>query len=275
MSSLSRAVQALSHRAVDLGVMPGGRDYVQFVLLGWYRTGSNYLRTLLDSHPEVVAYSELFSPHRVFWGTARARPLHAERVAALRDADPLGFLSDGPFREQPPGIRAVGFKLFYPQVLLKPVPGLAERLAADGVRVVHLVRENLLRLRVSALVAQRTGAMSSTDVGEAESALVATGPIVVDPQDLLAFFAQYGRRAAAAAALFAPERIHRIVYEELSAEPDRVVAEVQQFLGVTPRPAGSPLVKQARRPLKEVVLNWVDVEHALGGTEWARFLQTA
>jgi hypothetical protein len=36
------------------------RDYTRFIILGRSRSGSNYLRGLLNSHRRIVAFGELF-----------------------------------------------------------------------------------------------------------------------------------------------------------------------------------------------------------------------
>ena len=268
MLELRRVAEALRHRAVDVGLLRGHDAFRRFVILGWYRTGSNFLRTLIDSHPRAVAYSELYSPRGVYWGTARGRPLGAARLAAARDVDPVAFLQRGPFRPQPNGIDAVGFKLFVPQLLFKEVPGLAAELVRQEVHVVRLTRRNLLRAHVSQLRSARTKRMSAT----ARDADGAAPPVVVDVDAMLEFFAGYARRHDDAAAALQTRPLLDVVYEDLAADPAATSAAVFDFLDLPRHAAESPLVRQGGGPLDRQIENVQDVVAALRGTPWESFL---
>lgn len=43
---------------IDFSVLNGQTDYTRFVIIGRSRTGSNFLRGLLNSHPNIVCKSE-------------------------------------------------------------------------------------------------------------------------------------------------------------------------------------------------------------------------
>ena len=59
----------LLDQLVQKAVLEGQSGYVKFVVLGWYRSGSNFLITSLNSHPHAVVFSELFPPKRSFGPT--------------------------------------------------------------------------------------------------------------------------------------------------------------------------------------------------------------
>src|SRR5690606_16569148 len=51
---------SLRNLALDLGLVDGHTDYTRFIILARSRTGSNFLRGMLNSHPQVLTYGEIF-----------------------------------------------------------------------------------------------------------------------------------------------------------------------------------------------------------------------
>ena len=128
----------------------------RFVVLAAPRTGSNWLCTLLDSHPRVVCHREIFHPDGIHAAASLAgAALELGGLVEQRDRDPAGLLArvwaaDG-------GRDAVGFKLNR-----ESTPGgFAAVLDDPGVRKIVLRRDNRVRTCVSELVARQTGAWES------------------------------------------------------------------------------------------------------------------
>ncbi len=264
-------------RCVDRGLLRGRSDYARFVALGWYRTGSNLLLSLLNSDPAVAAYSELFSPRGVFWGNAvYAPPLADDAARAERAADGAAFLRRRVFRPHPAGVRAVGFKLFYPQVLEKPLPGLTEALRADpALRVLHLRRRNLFRVLVSTRVSKSTGQMAATSEDDVEEAQRGVAAERFEPEECRAFFELLERRAAACEAVFDAARVTSVVYEDLVADRGREMARVRAALGLPAAAATTRLVPQTTRPLAELVSNLDELRAAFAGGPYAAFFEAS
>ena len=138
-----------------------GRRTIPFVTLTFPRTGSAWLIDALDSHPDVVAYGELLrrgSDGELGYGSDDI-PCFPEYLAARRagargeSVRRLVYLNTV-FRDRP-GVGAAGFKLMYGQV--RGSRGILQYLALRRVRVVHLVRANLLDAVISYEVAKSTG----------------------------------------------------------------------------------------------------------------------
>ena len=272
---IARLPAYLTARAVDAGWLRGHTRFCRFVVLGWYRTGSNLLLSLLNSDPHVVAYSELFSPHGLFWGNHTYAP-RDPRGALERDRtlDASTFLARAAFRPHPHRVRAVGFKLFYPQLVVHPVPGLAESLTTmPDLRVIHLRRRNLLRVLVSNRIAGRTGQMAATTAAEAAEALRHAGSLHLTPDACERYFTRVEARSAACEALFDPGAVLRLTYEDLVAQRSDEMARVRSFLGQPPATATTRLVKQATRPLAELVENLDELRRHFHGTRWESFFE--
>ncbi len=52
----------------NAGILPGSHQYTKFIILGRSRTGSNFLRGLLSSHPEILTTGEILrNPDQIDW----------------------------------------------------------------------------------------------------------------------------------------------------------------------------------------------------------------
>jgi pyrimidine deaminase RibD-like protein/catechol 2,3-dioxygenase-like lactoylglutathione lyase family enzyme/LPS sulfotransferase NodH len=133
------------------GFTPGafeGDGRTRFVVISAPRTGSNYLCSLLDSHPEILCHHELFNLDGIRYSLSKSEGFSLGSIAE-RDADPVGFVHRA-WREHS-GARAVGFKLArrHPEFVFRDV------LADQGVRKIVLRRRNRLKTFVSELVARK------------------------------------------------------------------------------------------------------------------------
>ncbi len=80
--------------ALDIG-LHGHNEYIRFIILGRSRVGSNLLRGLLNSHPHIVTYGEVFKDcSSLDWdhlGYFQSRGL-TEKIRR----DPVDFLDNKP-----------------------------------------------------------------------------------------------------------------------------------------------------------------------------------
>ncbi|MFC2023143.1 hypothetical protein ACFLT5_00195 [Chloroflexota bacterium] len=104
----------LTHYARVKGIASGHLDYERFIILGQERTGSNFLKDLLNSHSQIIASGELFQSFDVIhWEYGFHRMDPPRRLLVAFQDDPVGFLESYVFAKFPKRISAVGFKLFY------------------------------------------------------------------------------------------------------------------------------------------------------------------
>lgn len=248
------------------------RSPTPFVVVTFPRTGSSWLMDMLDSHPRVVAYDELFYGAGGPPAHARSdlsnfvhyhsRSVWARHLAVLRR---VGYLR-AVYRRRP-GVQAVGFKLMYVQALSNP--GLLPLLALRRVRGIHLVRENLLDAAISYDVARSTGLFHPRR-GETVPAVV----VRLDPHGLVARLEGMERAIVRARSWLARSRIAHIevVYDKLSARPKETLEEILGFLGVGPATDAldSQLVRSNDQHSLRVVENRDEVRTALAGSrfEW-------
>lgn len=114
-------------------------------ILGYPRTGTNYLASSLGSLPGVTFHPEPFNPNRVHLAS-----MPDPAMKAARDADPLGFLDR---LERDCTTPILGIKL-----LPNHAPEVRRRIIADaGWRCIVLFRPNFLAVYSSHLTANQTG----------------------------------------------------------------------------------------------------------------------
>ncbi len=236
----------------------GQSDYVAFVVLTRSRTGSTLLVTTLDSHPEIRCGEELFQWMR-----------HSDAVARL----------DRTFGPQAPDVRARGFKIFYYHPLDSDVDVFALLREVPDLKVIHLVREDVLATIISSKVAEATDQWRVTNDHGATAAAPAAIDIAADV--LAAEFEATESMIAAGCQRLAGLDWLDVTYEALvsgSAVSDSAVSDsateldrIQDFLGVTQRPMGSVLKQQRRSSKRDQLTNYDDLAATFAGTRWGRF----
>ncbi len=152
----------LNNFALDPGVVKGHPDYKKFIILGTARTGSNFLRSLLNSHKHVIAFGEIFSDYNAIDWQLPVYKFRSNRVLTLIQNDPTAFLESKVFRNYPRYVSAVGFKIFYNHAQNENWKPVWLHLKDMGVRVIHIKRKNLLKTYLSEQKAFKTGEWINT-----------------------------------------------------------------------------------------------------------------
>jgi hypothetical protein len=232
----------------------------RFVILNAPRTGSNYLCTLLNSHPEILCHHEIFNPHVV--GVARHLQNAEFHMGSIeeRERDPIEFLSRVWRLDE--GRRAVGFKLCWKQ----NEPIFHAVLADPGIRKVVLKRRNRIKSFVSLLLARQTGEWVIYN----DAATPGARPKVhVDEGELrqhIAFNDAY--YAEIESAIQQPGQMgHVLHYEDLFSETS--LCGTLRFLGVAePNPAllAGQTWKLSSTSLRDLVASFDSLESSLRGT---------
>jgi LPS sulfotransferase NodH len=258
------------------------------IVLATQRTGSSWVQEMLNSHSGVKVYSELFlaeargrpmwEPSDVefvntYWERRARRPRRLTRhywtVAYLRR------LFDQPECE------AVGFKYMYDQVRRSPL--VLPYAAARRVRVVHLIRRNLLDALISSERALHTGIYHMANDQRAPipwaPSTLDQSKIHLDPASVLAELTRRARERQRVRAWLRATRTPslEVEYEALATDPRRF-RPILEFLGVRRPDAGdlhSGLKKLATAPRADMVENFGELRAALVGTPFEPFLTAA
>jgi hypothetical protein len=247
-----------------LGDRDGGTG--RFVILAAPRTGSNWLCSLLNSHPEILCHHELFNPAGIFYALGYRDGALDLGSSADRDRDPLAFLDrvwnhslDCP---------CVGFKMTRGQD-----DGVIHAVLQDPrVQKIILRRNNVLRTYVSELIAQQTGSWEVYDRADLPAQVERVHV------DLDALRSRLGENETFYAQLeqvlrSSGQRAHAVLYERLCERDEHL--RLLEFLGVASLglELAAQSVRQNPAPLSQLIANYAELESELAGSTLRELLQ--
>lgn len=195
-----------------------------FVILCQPRTGSTLLHTYLNSHPNIMSYGE-----------------------DVRSGNKQVML-----KKFPKSIKAVGFKLFYEdleQNIFKKI------ITKTNIKIVHLVRQDLLRQFISLKRAQKTEVWSQ----EKEFKGADGTAIKIDIQEFKSFEQNSIQQRQQMLSLFEQHEMLQVSYEDLCLRPEEILDGIQHFLNAKPRKLFSLLKKQNTDQLELLVSNHLEL----------------
>lgn len=250
----------------------------RFVLLSTQRSGSTWVVDMLNSHPRVVAYTELFihgASMRTKW--AGERDVDFWQVVVKQPGSPRGRLGRarllwrylGRVYRERPGVDAVGFKLMYSQ-LRNPRP-LVPALVLKRPHIVHLVRRNALDIVLSKETGAARGALHAK-AGEDVQPVTVRLPA----ETLLERLAAHELEVERARRRFRRLRLPylEVGYEDLVRDQEAGFASIFAFLGV---PAAAELSSSLQKlnptSHEQVIENYDEVRTLLAGTRFEQQLR--
>jgi len=248
-----------------------------FVLLSKQRSGSTWLMELLDSHPRIDVYAELFNASGygrprvgrnrdiLYWNSYVA--LHPARGRMERLRRYFQYLDEEVFRKRP-GKQAVGFKLMYNQAASEL--GALAYLCVRNVPVIHLIRRNYLDAILSEEAALVRGVAHAETGAEVDDLR-----IELDTLTLQTRLEQRESEIQQTSDFLAAENVpcREVHYEDLLAGPS-ALEPIQGFLGVGEREElTSNLTKLNPTSHRQLIRNYDAVQEALTGTRFAGLLR--
>ncbi len=247
------------------------RSYTPLCILGVPRCGSNLLSVILNNHPDILTHGEIFNENvraRItapFW---QKRPRVPYNFSPFRE-----HLETHVFPADPEDKRVIGFKLFPPHLDVPPDGRQAcinTLLSVPGLKIILLVRENLLDIALSTSIASRDNEWTHFDKKDPS-----IKHIHIKPPALLWRMEYVQQQYLQAESLVQGQSVYRLTYNDLVHNTDTIQRELQEFLGVPLRSLQPNCVirKQRMAPRREVLLNFdaVRQECAQRHPEWVRF----
>jgi LPS sulfotransferase NodH len=249
---------------------------VHFCILTTQRSGSTWLVSLLDSHPQIKAFSELFigetfahqSDEYLAWSD-ESLSLFYEFAKMHPEMGPFKVFQYLETLSHYSGTHhAIGFKLMYNQ--LAQQPEILIKLILARYKVINLIRENPLDILISKANFRRSGLPHTKE----EQALKA---IELKPALLLKDLEKQDRKTKLMQTLLnlLPLQILNVTYESLCDDRQTVMNSVLNFLGVEDQTVNlqSELKKISKGRYSQKIANFEEVKMALSGTKFQRFLQ--
>jgi len=261
----------LRTQALKLGLADGHSDYCRFIILGTARSGSNFLRGLLNSHTQIVAFGELFRSHdSIGWELPPYDTyLQSRRLISLMHSNPGGFLEKKVFTRFPRHIAAVGFKIFYYHAQDDSRTGVWAYLRdRKDLRIIHLKRHNTLRVIISLKKAFVTNRWTNT-TGIEEGSPV----LPLDYEECLEAFTWAQETKRRYDTYFKDSNKLDVCYETLSSHYEREMKRVQEFLGTDFEAVKPATFRQAHQPLSQTISNYWELKERFTGTPWEVFFE--
>ncbi len=226
--------------------LPAHSTYTPFILLGQGRTGSNLLRTALESSPQVYMENEIFSKQQRVLG---------------KDFE---IIIANLLRHYPNSVKAVGCKIFYTHLTNDEWLQLQ---ALPDFKIIHLMRSNHLRLFLSLQIAQKTHQWFENRPGIKPP--LEQRQVRIDQRQLVTFIEMSLLWREQVQQRFKDRAILEIYYEDMVADFDRVVTEAITFIGAKQWDRTKVnLRKQNPEPLRDLILNYDELKSALAKTPW-------
>jgi len=253
---------------LQLGLLKGRTDFTRFIILGRSRTGSNFLRGLISSHPAVLSMGEIFrNRDEIDFDHPDYRV--SDKVLELYKSDPAAFLETVVFRKVPVQYQAVGFKLFYYHARKPPYLQLWQYLEQHPeIRIVHIKRRNMLHTHLSRAKAEQSGVwVNINGVKEDQSA------VNLNYDDCLKDFQQTLDWETWADTYFKNHPLTQVYYEDLAADYPGHAARLQQFLGLKEMLLEPSTHKQSNAPLSAAIQNYAELKARFAGSQWAGFFE--
>ncbi|MCB2082181.1 MAG: sulfotransferase, partial [Rickettsiales bacterium] len=227
-----------------------------FILLGAPRTGSSMLEMLLQQHPGITMYKELFHPELPQRSNVHFFKNHeGKKTFYDGTGSPLDFLKENVWNHalHPEG-QAVGFKLFYHHCRTPEEQGLWQSLAdMPELRVIHLVRNNPFHSLVSLKVAQKTNQWILVGGNQQKE----FEPLSIDVTTCEKFFDEFTQQRKKAEQLFAKKDTITVDYDaELAARPIATAQELFRFLGLPEFTPKLVTMKQVKKPYTSIISNY-------------------
>lgn len=268
-----------------------------FVLIGSQRSGTNFVREVLNTHPKVHVHGEVMwpSPHPAVWHnflrtcSYRSQPAVLDADANQLLDDYLVHLSEDTRRGNPmkaDSLSMIGIDIKYNQMRtagpliqdLNAPPFLFGYLRDRRIPLLHVFRRNLLHQALSLVIAEVRGIYHNYGGRAFEGSLVVEPARVVDLCHWIA-----GQRALFCQ-MSSGSEVHDLCYEDLAdlcnVDPSEenldaacgVVAGLSRFLAVNPdfrRPKS--ISKVINRPFREILANYDELKRAILVSEFHQF----
>lgn len=242
------------------------QKYQKYVILSTYRSGTNYLTSLLNSHPSIISHHEIFRDH--YFSQLTTLSAFSKVISRwLRDFFPQMYINKFIFKSYPGIVGAVGFEVLYTNERKWQTRDLRQYLNdMPELKIIHLIRKNLLRVYLSLVTANKLLLWVSTRKNNQ-----VLKPIKINPAHLELFFNDITRLRVDYQKYFKQKEVLEINYEDLVTRKDKQMAKILAFLGVSKRKLSSPLVKLNNRLLKDCIRNYSELKRHFYGSKWQHF----
>lgn len=247
-----------------------GKKPQKFIILTTQRSGSTWLMDMLDSHPNIKVYNELFlnMDNKSKWADPKQPSfyIYEKTAPGKRPWKTIKYLNNLYTYEGEYDV--IGFKLMYDHLFRKPE--ILVNLISEGYKIVHLVRENPIDVMVSYALAKQNKRFFTEQEVENQK-------LHLDPQNFKKDVEKQDFKVGLARIIVAiiPNPVLNITYNELRQDKDGTLDRITQFLGVPSveqtEGVESTLKKLNQKSHAEMIENYAEIKAVFQGTKFAQY----
>ena len=227
----------------------GDKKYNKFIIITRSRTGSNFLMSLLNSHPNILAKGELF------------------RRLEGKSSDQVW---NETFSKKPKHIKYVGFKIFYYHPLDSEDKEVWNYIKKDkNIKIIHLTRNNILRTVVSRAIADKTNTWTNKKGKKID---ISDKRVKIDIDSCLNDFKKTREDENRIRDNYKNRNLMELTYEDLVKDHQKVMNDVFNFLEIEINEVNSDYKKQNNEKLEDLITNYNDVVEAIKKSKWSYIL---
>lgn len=244
----------------------------KFCIVTTARSGSGWLYTLLDSHPQIKAFAEPFiwRKYRPYW-TDEEFPSYYNYKNNTPKKSPwtlFKYLDILDTYKVEKDFDIIGFKVMYYQIIENPE--LLIKIILDRYKIVHLVRQNNLDILISRAALQQNGLAHSTKTTKKTTRVVLNTSSLIN--DLSRLDRNY--KIMRMVLKLMPLSVMEIKYESLLKNRDQVLSLLADFLEVdsTSITFHSEFKRTNSGGYEDKIVNYDQVVAILEGSKYADYL---
>lgn len=231
----SRFTSFIQHRLL------GNRDFQKFIIVSRPRSGSEWLVSLLNSHPNCITRGEIFR--------------YPTKEAAKK-------MFDKQFnRNWNSSINAVGFKIFYHHPLASNDLTVWKLIKEDpSIKIIQLIRRNWIRVFISEEIGKKNNQWILKDNSKKKNE-----KIKVDI-DSLANFLENNKKLLRVSHFINLQETHEIFniyYEDMVSDLNNEMVKLLKFIGLDCQELVTLFRKQNPEPLSALITNYSEVKEFL------------
>ncbi len=274
---IKRGKSVIQDIALELDLIKGHQNYTKFIILCRSRTGSNLLLNQPQSHQNIRMFYEVFSQDnspKEFWDYIN---YDLKNIRDLKQNNPLELVNSFIYRTMPLDVNAVGFKLFYCHARTQKPQEIWQYLRdRQDLRIIHLVRRNLLKTHVSHQIALTTNSWyvkSDWATLGLRDRQKNSPTIQLNYEKTLEAFEQTKKLEQEHEDFFKDRHLLKIFYEDLIEDNQKEMNKIQNFLGVKPTSVYISTKKQSKNSLQKSIQNYSELKKRFQGSPYASFFE--
>ena len=246
----------------------------KFCVITTPRSGSTWLATLLDSHPQIKSFEEPFiwKADRPNWTDTDFPTYYDYKTNANKKSifTIFKYLDILNYYQAETNFDIIGFKIMYNQI--KEHPEVMLKLLQDNYRIIHLIRQNYLDIIISRTVNKQHHIAHSRIVQSK------TRQVMIDTSCLIEDLDRCKRNNKLFYSLLKmmPLKVLEITYESMQQDYNQVLCSVAEFLEVDSDSITfkSDLKRINKGKYADKIANYEQVVETLSGSSYMELLKS-